>query len=219
MRKHTEMGQGSYTGLCTIVAEELDADWAQVRAEGAPANAALYNNLAKGRRARAAARRLPTRGTASPGGSGGAGMLVAAAAAEWKVPAAAITVSKAWWRTRAGQEGDLARWPRRRRVSQCRWRRIWKFKDPAVRPHRQAGKSRRFAGQDQWLGGVHAGSELPGMLTAVVAHAPRFGGKRSRRSTAARQRVPGVVAVVGIPSWRGGRREKTSGRRRRAAMR
>ena len=46
--KHLEMGQGSYTGLATILAEELDADWAQIRVESAPADAKLYNNLAFG---------------------------------------------------------------------------------------------------------------------------------------------------------------------------
>ena len=35
--KHTEMGQGIYTGLATIMAEELDADWSQMRTEAAPA--------------------------------------------------------------------------------------------------------------------------------------------------------------------------------------
>ena len=51
--KHIEMGQGPYTGLATIVAEELDASWAQVRIEGAPADASRYNNLFRG----------PTQGT------------------------------------------------------------------------------------------------------------------------------------------------------------
>ena len=37
MMKHLEMGQGSFTGLATLVAEELDADWSQIVAEGAPA--------------------------------------------------------------------------------------------------------------------------------------------------------------------------------------
>ena len=36
--KHLEMGQGSYTGLATLVAEELDAGWNQMRVEGAPAD-------------------------------------------------------------------------------------------------------------------------------------------------------------------------------------
>lgn len=43
--KHLEMGQGSYTGLATLIAEELDADWHDVVAEGAPADAAKYKNL------------------------------------------------------------------------------------------------------------------------------------------------------------------------------
>ena len=46
--KHLEMGQGSYTGLATVVAEELDADWAQIAVESAPADASKYANLAFG---------------------------------------------------------------------------------------------------------------------------------------------------------------------------
>src|ERR1700736_5252857 len=46
--KHLEMGQGSYTGIATIVAEELDADWAKVSVESAPADAKRYTNLAFG---------------------------------------------------------------------------------------------------------------------------------------------------------------------------
>src|SRR5579863_9436264 len=46
--KHLEMGQGAYTGIATIVAEELDADWSQVRVESAPADAKRYANLAMG---------------------------------------------------------------------------------------------------------------------------------------------------------------------------
>ena len=46
--KHIEIGQGPFTGLATLVAEELDADWAQMRAEHAPSNPALYKNLAFG---------------------------------------------------------------------------------------------------------------------------------------------------------------------------
>ncbi|WP_246007420.1 molybdopterin cofactor-binding domain-containing protein [Halomonas nitroreducens] len=46
--KHIEMGQGTYTGLATLVAEELDADWESVRVEGAPADTERYKNLAFG---------------------------------------------------------------------------------------------------------------------------------------------------------------------------
>src|SRR5881394_260920 len=40
--KHIEMGQGPFTGLATLVAEELEADWSQMRAEHAPSNPVLY---------------------------------------------------------------------------------------------------------------------------------------------------------------------------------
>ena len=40
--KHIEFGQGPFTGLATLAAEELDADWRQVRAEHAPSNPELY---------------------------------------------------------------------------------------------------------------------------------------------------------------------------------
>jgi isoquinoline 1-oxidoreductase beta subunit len=46
--KHLEMGQGTFTGLPTLVAEEMDAAWTQMRAEAAPADASRYNNLFMG---------------------------------------------------------------------------------------------------------------------------------------------------------------------------
>ena len=44
----SEMGQGVATGLPMLVAEELDADWASVNVEQAPANAAYFNPAFKG---------------------------------------------------------------------------------------------------------------------------------------------------------------------------
>jgi isoquinoline 1-oxidoreductase beta subunit len=46
--KHHEMGQGNTTGLASMLADELDADWSLVRTEYAPADAKLYANLAFG---------------------------------------------------------------------------------------------------------------------------------------------------------------------------
>ncbi|WP_204313094.1 hypothetical protein, partial [Stenotrophomonas maltophilia] len=46
--KHLDMGQGNTTGLATILADELDADWSRVRTEFAPADAKLYGNLLMG---------------------------------------------------------------------------------------------------------------------------------------------------------------------------
>ena len=43
--KHLDMGQGVSTGLTSLVAEELDANWEQMHWEFAPADASRYNNL------------------------------------------------------------------------------------------------------------------------------------------------------------------------------
>src|SRR6476619_2432712 len=48
LSKHFEMGQGITTGLATLVAEELEADWSQMRVAFAPSDPKLYNNLAFG---------------------------------------------------------------------------------------------------------------------------------------------------------------------------
>src|SRR5207253_5666076 len=94
--KHLEMGQGTYTGLPTLVAEELDADWSQIRAEGAPADAKLYNNLFWGEA-------QGTGGSSAiansfeqlrKAGAAARAMLVSAAAEKWQVPASQIKVSK-----------------------------------------------------------------------------------------------------------------------------
>ena len=88
--KHHEMGQGNTTGLASLLADELDADWSQVRTEYAPADVTRYNNLAFG----------PMQGTGGSSaiansylqyrtaGATARAMLVAAAADAWKVPAA-----------------------------------------------------------------------------------------------------------------------------------
>src|SRR6185369_7048394 len=94
--KHLEMGQGTYTGLPTLVAEELDADWAQVRAEGAPADAKRYNNLSWGEaQGTGGSSSLPNSyEQMRQAGAAARAMLVRAAAEKWNVPAADITVSK-----------------------------------------------------------------------------------------------------------------------------
>lgn len=92
LSKHIEFGQGPFTGLATIVAEELDADWSQMRAVHSPADDKIYANLAFGLQG--------TGGSTSIGnsyeqlrkaGATARAMLVSAAAEEWGVPASEIT--------------------------------------------------------------------------------------------------------------------------------
>src|ERR1700730_9924631 len=85
--KHIEFGQGPFTGLATLAAEELDADWTQIRAEHAPSNPALYKNFVLGMQGtgglRAIANSYDQMGKA---GATARAMLVQAAADMWNVP-------------------------------------------------------------------------------------------------------------------------------------
>lgn len=95
LSKHIEFGQGPFTGLATLVAEELDADWSQMRAVHAPADDTLFANLYFGVQG--------TGGSSSiansweqyrTAGATARAMLVAAAAEEWQVAASEIAVAK-----------------------------------------------------------------------------------------------------------------------------
>jgi isoquinoline 1-oxidoreductase beta subunit len=200
--KHLEMGQGTYTGLATIVAEEMDAAWPQVRVEGAPANAKLYNNLFMG----------PIQGTGGStaiansweqlrrAGASARAMLVATAAQQWKVPVDEISVSDGVVMharsNRKASFGQLARAAAKQPVPT-----EVKLKDP--KDFKLIGKraSRRDSadktdGKAQFTQDIH----LPGMLTAVVAHPPRFGGQVKSFDATKAKSVRGVVDVVQIPT-------------------
>ena len=200
--KHLEMGQGTYTGLATIVAEELDAAWSQVRLEGAPADAKRYNNLAFG----------PFQGTGGStamanswdqlrqAGASARAMLVLAAAKKWDVPPAEITVADGVVSHPASKRkasfGELAAAAGAEAVPA-----EVKLKDPKDfkligrhAPRKDAAD--KTTGQAQFTQDV----QLPNMLVAAIAHPPRFGGKVKSFDPAPALAMPGVVEVVAVPS-------------------
>ncbi len=200
--KHLDMGQGNTTGLATVVADELDADWSQIRTEFAVANADLYNNLAFG----------PVQGT---GGSTAIAnswmqlrraaaaakeMLVAAAVFEWKVPASEIRVEKGVVRHsgtgRSATFGELAASAATLPVPQEP-----RLKDPKdwtyIGKHvPRVDSVAKTSGQTVYSLDIRR----PGQLTAVVAHAPLFGAAVKSFNSAGARAVPGVVDVVRIPT-------------------
>lgn len=92
--KHIEFGQGPFTGLTTLVAEELDASWDQMRAEAAPSDAELYKNLAFGLQGTGGSTAIANSYIQMrQAGAAARAMLVAAAARAWDVPEGEITVS------------------------------------------------------------------------------------------------------------------------------
>jgi isoquinoline 1-oxidoreductase beta subunit len=200
--KHIELGQGSYTGLATVVADELDCDWAKVRVVSAPVNPALYGNSRIG-------------GVQVTGGStslanswdqlrlAGAtarAMLLQAAAKRWNVDSADVRVEHGRLvhagSGRSGSFGQFAaeasRLPPPRNVSP---------KTPAE--YQLIGKDRSVARVDtvdKVTGRAKYTIDIqePGMLTVLVARSPRFGGKVATFDAAAALKVEGVVAAKQI---------------------
>ena len=199
--KHLEMGQGTYTGLPTLVAEELDADWSQIRVAGAPADASRYNNLFMGSMQGTGGSTAMANSYEQMRKAGAAAraMLLAAAAERWKVPAAELTVSRGAVlhqnSSRRASFGSLAAAAAKQPVPQ-----EVKLKDPGDfvfigkrAPRTDARpKSNGTAIYTQDV-------KLPGMLTALVAHPPRFGGKPKSFDAAKAKEIQGVVDVVAIP--------------------
>ncbi len=194
--KHVEMGQGTYTGLPTLVAEELDADWSQIRAEGAPADAKRYSNLSWGE----------VQGTGGStalansyeqlrkAGATARAMLVAAAAGKWQVPASEIKVGRGIVSSAGRQAtfGELAADAAKQPVPTD-----VKLKDPKDfiligKPAARTDARAKSNGSAIFTQDV----KLPGMLTAVVLHPPRFGAKLKSFDPAAAKQIKGVEQVV-----------------------
>ena len=194
--KHLEMGQGTYTGLSTLVAEELDADWSQIRAEGAPVDAKRYNNLSWGDiqgtgGSSAIANSYEQMRTA---GATARAMLVAAAAEKWQLPASEIRVASGIVSSgsRRASFGELAADAANQAVPVD-----VKLKDPKDfvligKPAARTDALAKSNGSAIFTQDV----KLPGLLTAVVLHPPRFGAKLKSFDAAAAKQVRGVRQVV-----------------------
>ncbi|MDH7943437.1 xanthine dehydrogenase family protein molybdopterin-binding subunit [Pseudohongiella sp. SYSU M77423] len=209
--KHLEMGQGVYTGLATCVAEELDADWSQVVCEHAPADVTKYANLLMGQQGTGGSTAIANSFMQMrQAGAAAKAMLVAAAAAQWQVDASEITVSNGVVShgNHSATFGELA-------VAAAQQ----PTPDRASLTLKTPGEF-KLIGQDNTLRkdvGKHNGTaiytqdvKLPGMLTAVVAHPPRFGSTvRSFDASAALARrgvqqvfeIDSGVAVVASDYW------------------
>ncbi|NNF13878.1 MAG: xanthine dehydrogenase family protein molybdopterin-binding subunit [Gemmatimonadetes bacterium] len=202
LSKHLEMGQGVMTGLATIVAEELDADWGQMRVEHAPANRALYQNLIWGRQVTAASSSMANSWLQMRRvGAAARHMLVSAAANRWQVPAEAITVAGGVVRhpetDRQATFGDLAAEAIQLPVPDPE---VLRLKEPSEwsligQSLKRVDVSAKVEGEATFGLDVRR----PGMVRAVIARAPRFGGVVESYDAEETLSIPGVVEVVEIP--------------------
>lgn len=200
--KHLEMGQGSYTGLATLVAEEMDADWEQVRVIAAPVDATRYNNLFWGK-------------TQATGGStamansylqmreAGATvrqLFINAAAKKWQVASDEITVEKSVLHHAASdkhaQYGELVEVARQMPMPTDVF-----LKD--AHDFKLIGKTIPRVDNLAKVNGTAIFTQdvqLPDMQVAVVAHAPKFGSKVLRFDASRSMKISGVTQVVEIPT-------------------
>lgn len=193
----SEMGQGVETALPMLIAEELDADWHRVRIERAVvdgrfdygpmatvASASISSTWIELRRAGAAARH----------------MLMAAAADLWGVPSDTLSTENSWVSHRpSGRRasyGDLAGHAARQ----------W----PPLRPRLKQPDEFRLIGRSlprldvpakvTGAAGFGLDARRPGMLVAVIARSPTWGGGVRAFDDAGARATNGVVDVLQVPS-------------------
>ena len=196
---HSEMGQGVFTSLPMLLAEELDADWSKVGFESAPVDP-KYNHPAFGMQV--------TGGSSSvwsgleqfrQAGAAARAMLVAAAAQRWNTdPSSCRTESGAVFdssnrKLTYGQlVADAAKLSPPEHVQ---------LKDPKNfkligKPIKRLDTSIKLNGKAIFGLDVN----LPGMLTAVVARPPIFGAKMKSFDDSRARSMPGVRKIVQVPS-------------------
>jgi len=198
--KHTEMGQGIYTGLATLVAEELDADWSQVSVEAAPNNLELYIHFMLGMQGTGGSMSIPNAWVQyRTVGAAAKAMLVTAAAAAWNVPESEITTANSTlMHSASGRQatyGEFAEAAGELTVPEG-----VRLKSPEE--YTLIGTSvPKVDSRDKVTGEATFTIDIqrPGMMTAIVAHSPRFGGKLVSFDDTETREIPGVVDVVEIP--------------------
>ena len=198
--KHVEMGQGTYTGLATLVAEELDADWDQVRVEGAPADVKRYGNLAWGGARQGTGGSNAMRNSfmqMREAGAAARAMLVGAAADLWRARTSEITVD-----TGVVKHGPSGRQARFAELASLAAEQSVPEKITVKEPSqfRLIGKTlvRKDPGKSNGTALFTQDVQLPNMLTAVIAVSPKAGGTVASFDASAAKKVPGVVDVIQV---------------------
>jgi isoquinoline 1-oxidoreductase beta subunit len=192
----SEMGQGIHTALTQILADEVEVDWARVRVEQAATNGAFYDHGTGGSSSVRGSYKTLRQAAATA-----RTQLVATAAEQWKVPAAECRAERS----------EVLHVPSGRRLGYgalATPAALRPLPDPASIVLKDA-KDFRIIGQSIPRNDIPAkvdGSarygldvRVPGMLFAVIARCPTFGGTLQSFDAAKAKASPGVVAVFEVP--------------------
>ncbi|KZM47700.1 molybdopterin cofactor-binding domain-containing protein [Labrenzia sp. OB1] len=201
LSKHLDKGQGTASGLATLVADELDASHDQVMVEFAPSNPQLYANTMFGVQGTGGSTAMANSFTQyRQAGAAAKAMIVAAAAKDWGVPASEVAVSGgvvSHGSDKSATLGELAGLAAGEEVPA----------EPVLKTPDQwvyIGKSfPRLDVKNKTVGAPNTYTmdfQRDGLLVATVARAPRFGGKVKSFDASEARKVPGVVNVLEVPN-------------------
>ena len=201
-----EFGQGVHTSLPMVIADELDADWSQIRAELAPA-ADAYKDPAFGMQITGGSGTIAHSFTQYREiGARARAMLVAAAAEQWKVSPAQCRTAKGIVHGPAGQKasfGQLADAAMKQPVPDAVTLKDAKQFRYIGKPMKRLDARAKSSGRQQF--GLDFKPEGGKLAVAVVAHPPVFGARVAKFDAAKAKAIRGVIDVLEIPVDRGGR--------------
>lgn len=196
----SEMGQGVYTSLPMLVAEELEADWSRIRVESAPV-AAVYNHTGFGMQLTGGSTSIPSSWEQLRRvGASARVLLIRAAAQQWGVPESECHAEMSQViHAKSGRKSSYgalaaaaANLPLPDNVP---------LKQP--KDFKLLGKPmKRLDTPEKINGSARFGLDvyLPGMLTVLIARSPVFGGKVKRYDASEARKEPGVQGVYQVPS-------------------
>jgi isoquinoline 1-oxidoreductase beta subunit len=194
----SEMGQGVYTSLPMILAEELDCDWSRVKVESAPAGPDYYDAMMGEQTTGGSTSVTASWDPLRKAGAGARAVLVEAAAQTWGVPSSTLRTDKGRVfhdaSGRSASYGELSS-----KAATLPVPADVPLKDP--KDFKIVGtNAKRLEGRDKVTGKGEFSIDvrLPGMLTALVAHPPVCGGTAKSVDSSKAIAVPGVVKVKPI---------------------
>ena len=201
LRVHrSEMGQGSFTAIPQLLADELEADWPKVRAEFALAHRQITDHRVYVSMATGGSRAIrDSQSYVRQAGAMAREMLIAAAAAQWKVPADECAAKKSVV-THKNSDRKLGYGALAAAAAKMTPPHDVKLK-PAGEWDIIGTSVPRFDVPAKTDGSAVFGIDvkLPNMVHAVPRQCPVFGGKVKRYDESKIKGMPGVLAVVAIP--------------------
>lgn len=190
MVQRAEMGQGVYTGIPTIVAEEMDLAWSQVRPQFPDADPKEYGDMSTGGSRSMNVSWDPLR----KAGATARAMLVAAAAQKWGVDPSTVKTADGVATSGAHRAtyGELAPLAAKLPVPENVALKDWKdYKLVGTSPPRD-DVPLKVRGTAEY--GIDV--KVPGMVYARVLRPPTFGGQLAALDDSAARKFPGVLDVV-----------------------